>query len=467
MQRPRTTTYMALLLSLSLTTGAILSVGDAQARNVGSTTLHNTVLQAKADSLKSDCLIPGGNQTVLLGALGSGQRMDFGFYLETKEAVDCLLTWQTTEGAPVQIFGDLEQVAGEASLDEHGVLKMEAGSKAFVTLSVTAAEEILQAQTVDLQVTCGGLSGVFRMELQADVPEDPEAEEPEEHTEPEETGRVEVVLPGNPGHPNQNAPTLAQITFKTLSEFALTDPVPVKLEVSGFADAVQIGLEENNLPAMTRYSTDGGQSWYLLYDGGYILLDGGPDGEEPAQWLMLLDFSMTALFPDDPVCLEARAYLDDELAGLGYADTLPREKQERSETVCILRSPGVEAQPELTEIPGSDDPESGLTEGPYFKLPLPIGWAEATEIRYEAQLLGIMEDQTIGYKAIAWDAQRLNAVIAPETGELIVYLGANAPAAGTYRLTTECIYEGICFQKTQTTFFINYSTQSDAQNEEV
>ena len=66
---------------------------------------------------------------------------------------------------------------------------------------------------------------------------------------------------------------------------------------------------------------------------------------------------------------------------------------------------------------------------------------------------------------VAWTPDGLNAVLDEASASLIVYLGATPPKAGTYRLTLECNYEGICFRRTQITFFINYSTRSDAQEE--
>lgn len=511
MKRPRVKTYMALLLSLSLTAGAVLSVGNAQARIEGTTTVRNTVLQVRSDAMISDCLNVAGDQTVLLGAMASGETVDAAFTLQTREPVSCHLAWYTAEGLPIQTQVAFELLEGEGSLDENQLLTMEAGSKATVTLTITAEQTIGKDETADVQLFCGPLSGIFRVELTADPPQIAEPEDPTEPSEPEETtepaepsepedsGSVDVVLPGVPNDPSEITPDMAEIEMNTLSEFEQTFPLPVKVTVSGLAEELLIGLEgEEPLPAMTRYSTDGGVHWFVLYDEGYIVLEGGPEEDEEVRWLLMVDFSRAELWENVPLGLEALAYMLGEVSGIGVAQTTPRAGPERSDAVQILRGPRpdelqwfalltVEEEPEPVDVPdpeiqepilpteGEDsepsEPSDSLdqeeTERAHFRIPLPVGWEEATELRYQAQILGTTGEGAIGYTPTEWDAQKLNAVVDSETGELIVYMGEIAPTAGTYRLTLECMYEGICFHQMQTTFFINYSIRSEVEYEEV
>lgn len=491
MKRPRTTTYLALLLSLSLTAGAVTAVGDTHARTEGIDTIRNTVLLPRPGALRSDCLVSEGKQTILLGELESGEDAFAEITLEAREDFSGPLLWQTTEGAPVQTRVDFNLIEGEGSLNAEHLLQMRQGAKAIVTLTVTAAEELPAAGIADVELTCGALGGIFRVELLADAPEASEPEEPTEATEPEQGGGVDVILPGEDGSPIQITPNGANVELKTLTEFEITSQLPIKATVSGEADRLVIGLEGGNaLPSKTRYSTDGGESWYMLYDGGYIELEDGPEGGAEVQWTLLADVSVTDLEPEEPLFLEAQAYSGDVVTGLCSAETVPREPAEQPEVIRILRSPGPEDQAALTALLGLEtesqepaaeepavseetepteaaEPESGVTEGYYFRVPLPLGWAECGEIRYQAEILTKNEAGGVEYAPVQWDQQYLNAVMDPETGDVIVYMGAQPPTAGTYRLTLECIYEDICFHRMQTTFFINYSTRSDAQQEEV
>lgn len=482
MAKPRTTAYMALLMTLGLTAGAVMGVGDTQARITGSTAMYNTVLQTLPNELKSDCLVSGGNQVVLLGKIGSGESVSADVTLKTMDPIAYRMTCHTPEGLQVQM--DFAPVRGEGSLSEDQMLRMGPDSEAVVTLTITAAEEITRAGAADVQISLGGLSGVFRVELIEDLPDetaDPEETEPETEPETEEPAggsNMEVILPGNMDIPTN----MAQVTLQTLREFEMNGLLPVKASVSGLADGVRIGLEgEEPLPAMTRYSLDGGETWYLMYDGGYLELDYENDNGEEEQWHLLLDLSLQELQGDSLLQLEAVACLEGQTAGVCHAETVPREEPERSDTVQILREPSPEELAQLTEDAVPENPEqvepadpaepvkleSGAAEGASFRILLPIGWAEATELCYRAELLGVLEDGTTGYSAIEWDAHGLNAVVDPQTGELVVYLGEGSPAAGTYRLTLEGKYEGLCFYREQMTFFINYSTRSDVQNEEV
>lgn len=542
MDKNRTMTYMALLLSLGMTAGAVLSVGDAQARNTADTKPYYTVLQAQSGRIRSDFLVSEGKQTVLLGSLDSGETVSASFTLEARDPVQTQMVWYATDGAPAQVQVDFRMEAGTGSYTDNRYLDMSAGSKAVVTLMITADESIPKDKTMHVEVYCGSLDAVFQVDLMADPPvvEEPgktivptELEETIAPTEPVETiDPAEQVEPTEETALNESEEQvgiiseLATIELKTLSEFELTELLPVKAALSGQADRLRIGLEAEPLPAMTRYTADGGQNWYVLYEEGYIELEGVPNGEEPAQWHLLVDFTRTELSPDESVRLEAEAWMLEEPTGVCYADLIPREAPERSKAVRILRRPDPEEQyriavmigeeteptvppeteqdvpevPQETEptnagvpaettaptettapaeptvptepaIPSEPedtvDPEAEWAEGAYLKVLLPVGWAESAEVRYRAEFLETSAGESVGYTEVPWDAQGLNAMLLPETGELIVYTGVHAPPAGTYRLTLECMFEGICFHRSEMTFFINYSTRSDLQNEEV
>lgn len=597
MNRPRVTVYLALLLVLSLSAGAVLSVGQTQARAVGAVTLRNTVVLAKPGTVRSNCLIGDGKQIILLGDLESGASVTAEFTLETTEALDGQMIWFTTEGAPVTVEVDFVMDEGEGTLEEDHTLTMEANAKATVSLTITAGEEITEAWTVDVQMICQHLLGIFRVELIPDPgepePSEPEETDPTESTEPTESEETEPTEaaeptysvqteetqptdpteseetdPTDPPEPEETDPTdpteseestespqteealpQAEVTLMTLGEFEITKRLPLKLGLSGDADRLLLGLEAGEpLPPFTRYSTDGGQNWYLLYFGGYVEITEGFT-EEGASWSLLADFSAAGLIREEPMDLELQAFLGEIPTGTASVQTVPRAEQVRSETVQILTTPTGEAEaqialllvqetepaeteetepepiaqtqpeetdpaetteatdpseetqpetegqtqpteetdpteatepaeateptesPETTAPTESTEPEteqdSPLEEGGFFTVALPIGWAECDEILFRAEILAMNADGTAQYVQVDWDPERLDAVVDEATGTLIVYMGAMPPAAGTYRLTVECIFEGICFEQMQMTFFINYSTRSDAQNEEV
>lgn len=503
MIRPRAITYLALLLTLCLTAGAMGAVGISQARLADAATVRNTVLLPRSGAIESDCLISEGEQVVLLGELGSGQSMDVAVTLKAVRDFSGPLTCTLAEDALIGLDLDFTPIEGESSLDAERLLEMKAGAEAILTLVITAPDAIALTAPADVRVACGDLQGIFRVTLAADPPEETEPEE----TQPEDSdsnvdvilpgeGDVSVVLPGEPGNPVQTSPSAGKAVLSTLSEFEMNTLLPVKATLSGNADLLRIGLQDEALLPMTRYSTDGGQSWYLLYEGGYVELTRDPELEEESQWLLLVDLAMTEPVAEEAISLEGQVFLEEQAISVCYAETVPREGPERPDA-RILKNPSAEDQAQialmlgLTEVSSETETEeptsetetdetteptefvqsgesgSGVSEGAYFEFPLSPGWSECSQIRFWAQILTKNEDGTIDYVTVPWDPQSLNAVTDPEAGSLIVYVGEQSPAAGTYRLTLECMYEGICFQRMQTTFFINYSTPSVARSEEV
>ena len=339
--------------------------------------------------------------------------------------------------------------------------------------------------------------------------------------------------------PAETEPVIpTQIQLAVPTAFALDRCLPVKLTVTGSAELVTIGMDINDFPALTRYSTDGGQSWYQLYFGGAVELQ--LSNEEPA-WpqLLLLDFSRTDVKPEDVLTLTAGADgevlaqsdtvtvsapvpqstavpvlwlpTEEERAALdGYLNPPPTEPMEPTETQpeaqtvedtpTEITEPAETTQPaETTEPsettqptesqteaqtvaesePATTDPtdsteptevfelemlpESGVFENDYFAVPLPAGWDQRV---YILERLERQEDGTRAYKAGTW-AEDQSLVLQETADALVITPGATPPKAGTYRLTIQYLFEETCIDQMQMTFFINYSTRSDAQQEEV
>ena len=79
--------------------------------------------------------------------------------------------------------------------------------------------------------------------------------------------------------------------------------------------------------------------------------------------------------------------------------------------------------------------------------------------RKTQEMLTMTENQTLVYRPITLSANGLYGKYTDFdlTHNLVFRVGKNLPQAGTYRLNMKWSYEGICFAKTQTTFFINYA----------
>lgn len=505
MKRKSLILYLALLLPVLLLWGMTVSIGPAQARVEGTINQVTTVLRPLPGAVGSDLLIPAENQTIVLGSLGAGETVTAEFTLEATAAVYGPLDCVVLDEGELPILAQVQESEG---LIAEGQMQMDAGTQSVVTLTITAPETIPAARTARVRVDFMGLTGIFLVDLEQDPPvEEPDLEEtePEQPDVPDDTESAapEETEGEDPTEPTETAPAEepaqpepVELTLSTLNEFEISNCLPLKLTVSGTPEMVCIGLNgEETLPEWTRYSLDGGQNWYLLYFGGYL--------ENPNTDQILLDFSRTALAEEEILVLEARAYTQSVCVGEATEDTVALAPGAQSGLVPILTGPDPEdleilngflnpeevpaapdgedsaqAQTEQSEpadegaselAPEADgEPEFAWNTEHWFSIPLPAGWEQCGEaVSYSAELLQRSGEDAIAYAPVSWDSASLNGVIHPESGNLIVYLGGTTAAAGTYRLTLECVFEGICFYREQTTFFINYSTCSDWQNEEV
>ena len=57
-----------------------------------------------------------------------------------------------------------------------------------------------------------------------------------------------------------------------------------------------------------------------------------------------------------------------------------------------------------------------------------------------------------------------NGYVRFENGSVVLLVGDTLPDAGTYRLSVEYSFKGVCFAASQHTFFVNYSGHAHAVN---
>ena len=482
MKNKRTNSYLALLSVPFLVLGLALTVNPAQARVEGGTTAVNTVLRpTAATGYASNCLTEKG-QTVLLGKL------------EVGETLPITLTVEGTGELNVSGPSEYLTVTTEKNEDIEGTFT--------VTFQFTTEATYLEQLTENVKIACGDLWATFRLEL-VPVPRQSVALPFDTQTEPTTAPTEESADEEQPTESTEpeTAPT---ITMAVPAEFSLDRLLPVKLTLTGEPETVTIG----DVPGLTRYSTDGGQSWYQLYHGGAIELT------PAASQLLLLDFSRTELTEDEVLCLSASA--DDEAWTEEYEviacapvsqseavpilwlpsdaertalndylnptaaptepqtieetptetteaaqteEETPSESSEEAQTVEETPGESTEATTAPTEFVLETLPESGVFENDYFVLPLPAGWDQPTLVLERLELKdGVKTYTAVEDKTIA---------LHPMEDALLVTLGTTPLKAGTYRLTIQYIFEDTCVEQMQMTFFINYSTRSDAQQKEV
>ena len=222
----------------------------------------------------------------------------------------------------------------------------------------------------------------------------------------------------------------------------------------------------NAFPAFTRYSLDGGETYYMLYFGGLIELDSGFEGLMPgevAYRTVMIDFSSTALSTEGEMTLGAQAYLEGQVTGNSSIQVQPVAGTVQTEEIRILTKPVALDTPAMAL--DEEATEETLDENSSFVINFPVGWNEC-QLEYQMEILCAGEDG-MHYEPVTLDENSLYAELSYLERTMTVRIGSDLPPAGTYRLTINCSYEGICIEQKQITFFINYSTSSDAQSKEV
>lgn len=238
-------------------------------------------------------------------------------------------------------------------------------------------------------------------------------------------GRTRISKATQPEEP----PIIGELSVSTLDCFALEGSLPLSVNLPENSTKLVASLNGGALPAFTRYSADGGESWYMLYCGGSICVDTAQmpifeDGQ-----CLLLDMSGTDWDSTQPVCLSATAYTE--------------EGRYVGETVS-------EATVELFQTRTAQTPLMMSASGPLV-LPVPESWTECgKEVCLERLELS---DGMPQYRAITDDSIRI------EFGEdsVTVSAGDALPAAGTYCLNIGYQYGSVCFAESEITFFVNYS----------
>ncbi len=279
------------------------------------------------------------------------------------------------------------------------------------------------------------------------------------------------------------------VKLDTVNSFDPSGLLPVKLTVGGYITTAQLGMTVmagdgtssglEPFPQNTRFSVDGGKSYYLMYNGHVAQID--MEGVQTTT--VLLDFSQVDLPQEETLYLYAEGRNEfGDLVSSCAASTVPNVTIAFPVGSYLLNPPeeeeeeenAEEAQEASQEEPEPAPEETGpqlniLTQHNYLEITFPEKWTEyrldytielltlddAGSLAYiEAETFG--EDNLLNGGLVAQYYNQLDANGKP-MHKFVLRTGPKLPQAGTYRVNMNWSYQDICFATTQTTFFINYS----------
>ena len=208
-------------------------------------------------------------------------------------------------------------------------------------------------------------------------------------------------------------------------------------------DEITVSMGVNQFPAFTRYTTDGGNIWYLLYTAGEISLKAAEKS------VVLLDVPEEAINKTTEITITAMQN------GIGSSVTT-------AVTDISLPDNGLMLKKEYTHL--DTEQQQNVSE---VVLEVPFCWNVP---EYILEILTEDENGNVAYTPITIDEKNpLQIKIENIEGEdgtvkqtITLLIGQDYAMAGTYRLKCNWQYEGFCYMQTEIPFFINYSTCSDA-----
>ena len=253
----------------------------------------------------------------------------------------------------------------------------------------------------------------------------PREEAAQDNTEPIDTLAEEGVT-GPTQVPVVDVPPTAENFLNGMQAFDPDELLALQIAVPEGCDGLEITRNGSPFPAFTRYSTDGGEGFTLLYDGGAIDLI--PNDAQSI--VLLLDFA-DATLSQDPMTVTAQAYYDGVSMGTASVITRPSE-----------------------DLPAMDSPQAPIivTAQSSWSIEIPQSLPD-TQVTYHLRRLDGSEDA-------------LAMVSIDESGQLTIWAvdEDNQAKAGTYLLDIMWNYQNVTVARRQLTFYVNYSAYVQPSN---
>ncbi len=446
------------VFALVMSTGTFATPAYARFQN---TAAVRTVLEASEPKVISDCFYKSGEPktTVMLGKFGSEPiTAEFkvkpvgGDYKKTIEwivpekDISLEVKYNGTvikSGTPIDAMADAEKI-----------------------FSITV-EDVGSYNTdtpVEFSITWGELSGNFCVIIPAtkNLDMNGSSGEQEENTEPQtaENTAAEQVAAIDSG----NSKIKAEAPFVFDPEHLF----PVKLSLSDNITKVVV----DDLPAKTKYSTDG-SSYKMLWFGGTA------EEENISSGFLYFDFSRAEL--TENLDLTFKAFSEETSAGSSSITAVPKAQDScfvsvksifgKSEEENTEGSAGAEASSEniLTNDIVSEGPEIPviLSVGKYLEATFPEEWKnEDYSVEYSLFVLEKQKDGTLGYRELALSDGDSSE---EEKNKMVFEIKNHLVPAGTYLMKIKWRYKDLRFYETEIPFFINYSnpTFSTVEYQEV
>lgn len=381
------------------------------------------VICEKKDTLPTSNYLCAGGQKVLVGSRNISEAEGTGVTLDVllsagssiKEGTLSISTENdllngsilNSDLTAVNLSDKISLSAGESriyklqlSLNSEAVSKLSEDADAVVKLVWTSATDSNKKLEADFTVSL--VSSTVATEVQEEAQETEEAEEP-----------VTDML------------TVANNALKT-------NPLLLSVTFPDGAEQIEIGTsffnESGHFPPLTRYTTDGGESYTLLYESSKLYLKAA---DFNGSALVQLDFSACDIEWKDAVY---------EI----YSSSLANGSWFETETDSMAMG---SADTEVFAVTTNTSPAK-VTENENLVWNIS---SATSKVEYSLEIL--TKD---GYKAISDEGIAVTPALSNGQGTITVSSDGGKAQAGTYRLTITQLHDGIATGSKTVYFFVNY-----------
>lgn len=346
--------------------------------------------------------------------------------------------------------------------------------------------------TAENQTSQASYMGVYRADSSSNLETDqtdtadgdinpnlPSGNEGNGESEPDDREDPDLVNPDGTAaeKPVQKEEPLKPIRIETITRFDPAGVLPVKLVMTPDVTAIRLGIYSGELADETvsvvgsvdimepfqngtRFSLDGGECFYMMYTGSVVEFS----VQGMTSLTLLLDLTYTNFQKDQDLTLVMETY-----AGEGLLETCIQKATADAQSafqVAVLNREDLDREEETRAAARAAYREDGiiLDQNNALEMLLPMEW-QKMDLEYELERLTMTDFHTLSYVPVSMSANKWTVDYVNENNHhyLTLQTGNTLPQAGTYRLILNWTYEGICYTQTQTTFFINYSAQTDYQ----
>lgn len=381
---------------------------------------------------------------------------------ESTETTESTGTTETTESDESEEGTETTDLESSTEVTESG--ETETALMLFAESGATDTEETTETSETEESTETTETTESDASEKTSETEEADASTETIENSETEESGTEEDTTEsdqedetdgkdGAGGTVQEEHYSDEQIALRTIAAFDLTEQLPVQMVLADHITSVRLGLHKvvdgaealEALPDYTMFSVDGGSNYYMVY-GDFV-----PEllAEEIPSVPLLMDFGCTNLEQNGELTIAMEAYMGSKLRKTCAATTATTVHKNTVYWDMYIPDNGTVQIKKYENILG---PSLDLDD--MLEFHFPEAWDEAAP-DFTIEMLRMTEQQELQYVPVEAADSILKIEYTKDEHRLVLLPDEKLTQPGTYRIRISWSYKGLCFDTTETTFWVN------------